>query len=75
MGSLTFLFKIVEGLVPAIPKKDYVQVARDGRNIKHIQNKNISQRRWSKNIKQKMIDILKFQMEDTLNNTRTQNSD
>ena len=31
---LTFLFKIVEGLVPAIPKKDYVTVAREGRNIK-----------------------------------------
>ena len=31
---LTFLFKIVEGMVPAIPKKDYVTVAREGRNIK-----------------------------------------
>ena len=59
-------------MVPAIPKKDYVTVAREGRNIKPYpkfkgyETKNMVEKYQTKNDR-----LLKFQKEDTLNNTRT----
>ena len=31
---LTFMFKLVEGLVPAMPPRDFIKFQRPGRNIK-----------------------------------------
>ena len=31
---LTFMFKLVEGLVPAMPPRDFIKLQRPGRNIK-----------------------------------------
>ena len=31
---LTFMYKLVEGLVPAMPSKDFIKFQRPGRNIK-----------------------------------------